>query len=288
MFKKKKDQTYQSYWSISWNIFKKNKVAMVCLFIVILLCLIALFAPLIAPYDPNKQVLTDRLMKPCGQHWFGTDDLGRDIFSRIIYGTRTTLVMAFSLLAIVFFVGGTLGVIAGFYGGIVDNVIMKISDMMMAFPGLILAIAIAGILGPSTFNAVLAISLVTWPRYARLARSLTLKIRKNTYIEVAIMGGITPLNLFLKYLLPNIFPTMLVTATIDIGMLILEITSLSFLGVGVQAPIPEWGLMLNEGRLYIFKAPWLIYSPGIAIIIVVVIFNLLGDSIRDILDPKEN
>ena len=266
----------------------ENKQFLIYLSLSMIVILIAILAPILAPKDPYHAVRLDSLKPPSKEYILGTDVLGRDIFSRIIYGTRTTLVMAFSLLAIVFFVGGTLGVIAGFYGGIVDNVIMKISDMMMAFPGLILAIAIAGILGPSTFNAVLAISLVTWPRYARLARSLTLKIRKNTYIEVAIMGGITPLNLFLKYLLPNIFPTMLVTATIDIGMLILEITSLSFLGVGVQAPIPEWGLMLNEGRLYIFKAPWLIYSPGIAIIIVVVIFNLLGDSIRDILDPKEN
>lgn len=266
----------------------ENKQFIFYLFLSVIIVAVAIFAPLIATKNPYEAIMLDSLKAPSKEYILGTDVLGRDVFSRILYGTRITLVMAFSLLSVVFLVGGVLGVVAGYCGGIVDTVIMRISDMMMAFPGLILAIAVAGILGSSSINAVLAISVVTWPKYARLARSLTLKIKGNTYIEVAIIGGIKPIRLFTKYIMPNIFSTMLVTATADIGALILEITSLSFLGVGAQAPTPEWGLMLNEGRTYIFKAPWLIYSPGIAIVVVVVVFNLFGDSIRDILDPKEN
>ena len=160
--------------------------------------------------------------------------------------------------------------------------------MMISFPGLVLAIAVAGLLGPSMTNAVLAIALVSWPKYARLARSLVLKIKNNTYIEAAIVGGARTRKIIGRYLIPNMIPTMIVTATTDIGTMMLELASLSFLGFGAQAPTPEWGLMLNEGRTYITKASWLIMYPGIAIITVVVIFNMLGDSIRDILDPKEN
>lgn len=252
----------------------------------ILIFLVAIFAPIIATKDPYDAVMTDSLLPPSSRYILGTDILGRDLFSRVIYGVRASLMMTLSLVGIVFVVGTFLGVIAGYFGGILDSLIMRFTDMMISFPGLILAIAVAGILGPNMVNAVLAIALVSWPKYARLSRSLVLKIKKSVYIEVAVVGGARASKIIFKYLIPNIISTMMVTAAADIGTLMLELAGLSFLGFGAQAPTPEWGLMLNEGRTYISKAPWLIYSPGIAIVIVVVVFNMLGDSIRDLLDPK--
>ena len=194
--------------------------------------------------------------------------------------------MTLSLVAVVFIVGTSLGVISGFFGGAVDEIIMRISDMMISFPGLVLAIAIAGLLGPNMVNAVLAIAAVSWTKYARLSRSLVIKVKNSVFIEAAVLSGTKTHNIILRHILPNIISTMIITAASDIGTMMLELASLSFLGFGAQAPTPEWGLMLNEGRAYISKAPWLMIYPGIAIVIVVVVFNMLGDSIRDILDPK--
>ena len=286
MFKKKKDQTYQSYWSISWNIFKKNKVAMVCLFIVILLCLIALFAPLIAPYDPNKQVLTDRLMKPCGQHWFGTDKLGRDVLSRIIYGTQLSLFMGVSIVVIMVSIGTIIGAIAGYFGGKVEMVLMRLADIMLSFPGVVLAIAIAGILGGSIVNTILALSVVGWAKYARLVRSMTLKVRGEEYVTAAVMMGASTATILRRHIIPNIMPLVVTTGALDIGAIMIEVAGLSFLGFGAQPPTPEWGLMLNEGRQYLQTSPWLMAFPGMSILIVVAIFNLWSDSLRDVVDPK--
>lgn len=249
--------------------------------------LVAVFAPWIAPKDPLDAVMSDSLLPPGGEYICGTDKLGRDVLSRVIFGTRTSLVMTLCLVAVIFVVGTTLGVIAGYFGGIVDEIIMRIADMMISFPGLVLAIAIAGMLGPNMVNAVIAISAVSWTKYARLARSLVLRIRKNVYIEAAVVTGTRTGNILLRYVLPNMITTIIVTAAADIGTMMLELASLSFLGFGATAPTPEWGLMLNEGRTYLAKAPWLMIYPGIAIVIVVVIFNMLGDSIRDILDPRQ-
>lgn len=249
--------------------------------------LVAVFAPWIAPKDPLEAVMSDSLLPPGGEYLCGTDKLGRDVLSRVIYGTRTSLVMTLCLVAVIFVIGTTLGVLAGYFGGIVDEIIMRIADMMISFPGLVLAIAIAGMLGPNIVNAVIAISVVSWTKYARLARSLVLRIRKNVYIEAAVVTGTKTGNILLRYVLPNMITTLIVTAAADIGTMMLELASLSFLGFGATAPTPEWGLMLNEGRTYLAKAPWLMTYPGIAIIIVVVIFNMLGDSIRDILDPRQ-
>lgn len=259
------------------------------LFSVLALCIcgVAIFAPLLAPMDPLEAHMDQSLTAPGQDYLCGTDKLGRDVLSRVIYGTRTSLVSALILVAFIFIVGTFLGVIAGYFGGVIDSIIMRLADMMISFPGLVLAIAIAGMLGPNLVNAVIAISAVSWTKYARLSRSLVLKIRENVYMEAAVLTGAKTTRILTKYVLPNMITTMIVTAATDIGTMMLEIAGLSFLGFGATAPTPEWGLMLNEGRTYLAKAPWLMIYPGIAIVIVVVVFNMLGDSIRDILDPKQ-
>lgn len=265
----------------------KNKRLFLSVILVLLVISVAIFAPVIAPADPYDAVMEHSLQGPSGTNICGTDKLGRDVFSRVIYGTRTSLVMTFTLVASIFVVGTLLGVISGYFGGIIDAFIMRIGDMMMSFPGLVLAIAIAGLMGTNVINAVIAIAVVSWPRYARLARSLTLQIKKATFIEAAWVAGTGHVNMIRKYFLPNIISNMIVTATADLGTMMLELAALSFLGFGATAPTPEWGLMLNEGRAYLSQAPWLMIYPGIAIAIVVATFHLLGDSIRDTLDPKQ-
>ena len=191
------------------------------------------------------------------------------------------------LVTIIFAVGTTLGVLAGYYGGKVDIVIMRISDMMISFPGMILAIAVAGILGGSLINAIIALTIVTWTKYSRLARSMVLKIKKRDFVETAIVNGGTSTHILWKHILPNILPLMVITAASDIGAMMMELAGLSFLGFGSQPPAPEWGLMLNEGRQQLQTAPWLMIFPGLAIFVTVVIFNLWGDALRDVLDPRQ-
>lgn len=266
--------------------FKKHIQFTIFLILALIIIMVAIFAPYIAPKDPYYAVMTDSLKAPSKEYFFGTDVLGRDLFSRIIYGTRYSLFMTLTLIAIVFIIGTFLGIISGYFGGIIDTIIMRIGDMMVSFPGLILAIAIAGLLGPSVINAIIAIAAVTWVKYARLSRAMVLKIKQELYIEAAKVTGSKTYNILFKYILPNMFTLMLVTAVSDIGALMLEIAALSFLGFGAQPPTPEWGAMLNEGRTYLARAPWLMIYPGMAIVIVVIIFNMLGDSFRDIIDVK--
>lgn len=265
----------------------KNKQFMLFLILAFVIVLIAIFAPLIAPQDPYESVLQNALQPPSAEHICGTDKLGRDIFSRIIYGSRSSLTSALILVCCIFLVGTILGIVAGYFGGMVDAVIMRISDMMIAFPGMVLAIAIAGILGPSIVNAVIAVTVVSWTKYARLARSLVMKIRHRDYVYAAVVTGSKTMYILRKYMLPNVLPTLVITAATDIGSMMLELAGLSFLGFGSQPPAPEWGLMLNEGRAYMQYCPWLMVFPGIAIFIVVVVFNLLGDSLRDVLDVRD-
>lgn len=266
--------------------FTKHKQFTFFLILTFVILGIAIFAPWIVPKDPYLAVMSDSLTPPGGEYIWGTDKLGRDVFSRVIYGTRTSLTMTLLVVLVIFIVGTTLGVLAGFFGGIVDEIIMRISDMMISFPGLVLAIAIAGLLGPSMLNAIIAIAAVSWTKYARLARSLVIKIKNSQYIEAAYVIGTKKRNIIVRYIVPNILSTMIVTATTDMATMMLELAALSFLGFGAQAPTPEWGVMLNEGRTYLGKAPWLMIYPGMAIMIVVVVFNMLGDSIRDIWDTK--
>lgn len=258
------------------------------IFFILFLCVVAVAvcAPLIATHDPYEAVLANAVQPPSAEHWFGTDKLGRDLFSRVIYGARTSLVAALALVCIITVLGTVLGIVAGYFGGAVDAVIMRVSDMMISFPGMVLAIAVAGILGANMVNAVIAIAIVSWTKYARLSRSLVLKIRNRDYIAAAHVTGSKTAYILRKYMLPNALPTIVITGATDIGSMMLEIAGLSFLGFGATSPTAEWGLMLNEGRAYMTAAPWLMIFPGLAIFITVVIFNLLGDSLRDVLDPR--
>jgi peptide/nickel transport system permease protein/nickel transport system permease protein len=271
------------------NFFARYKTFTVFLVLALLIILSAIFAPVITGgVDPTAGSLANAIQPPSSEHLFGTDKMGRDIFTRVVYGARVSLVAAFAVVGLSFLIGTVLGVLAGYFRGIIDAVIMRIADMMVSFPGLVLAMAVAGILGASIGNAILAISVVTWPKYARLARSLVLKIRDRDYVLAAIVTGSKTPYILMRYMLPNALPTLVITAATDIGGLMLELAGLSFLGFGAVSPTPEWGLMLNEGRAYMQSAPWLMIFPGLAIFITVVVFNMLGDGLRDILDPRSN
>ena len=268
------------------NGFKTNRAFAVTSVLVLCLLLIAIAAPVIAPYDPTHAAMKDAFLEPGAQHLFGTDKLGRDCFSRVLYGARASLTGVLVLVASVFVVGTTMGVVSGYFGGKVDMVIMRISDLMVSFPGMILAIAIAGIMGGSLVNAVFALTIVSWTKYARLSRSMVLKVKRRDFVEAAIVNGGTPGHILWVHILPNILPMMVITAAADIGALMMELAGLSFLGFGSQPPAPEWGLMLNEGRQQLQTAPWLMFFPGLAIFVTVVVFNLWGDNLRDVLDPR--
>lgn len=270
------------------NFVKKNKSFCFFAFLALLIILVAVFAPFITGgVDPAASVLKDALKPPGASHIFGTDKLGRDIFTRVLYGARTSLTAAFSVVFLIFVLGTVLGVLSGYFGGWVDTVIMRIADMMVSFPGMVFAMAIAGILGASIRNAVIAVTLVSWTKYARLARSLVLKIRNRDYVAAAVVTGSRTPYILMRYMVPNVIPTLVITAATDIGGMMLELAGLSFLGFGAKAPAPEWGLILNEGRPFIQSAPWMMIYPGAAIFVVVVVFNLLGDALRDVLDVRD-
>lgn len=270
------------------NFFAQNKQFTFFLILAVLIILVAIFAPIVSGgVDPLKGDLNDALLAPSKAHIFGTDKMGRDVFARVIYGSRSSLTATFGVVALIFFIGTILGVISGYFGGIIDSIIMRIADMMLSFPGLVLALAVAGIMGASIKNAIVAVVVVNWTKYARLGRSLVLKIRNRDYVAAAVVTGSKTPHMIFKYMLPNALPTLIITAATDIGGMMLELASMSFLGFGAKPPAPEWGYMLNEGRVCIQSAPWLMIFPGLAIFIVVVVFNMLGDSLRDILDPKD-
>ena len=270
------------------NGLKNNRAFAFSSLLVLLLLGIAVAAPVLSPHDPVEATMQNAYLEPSAEHIFGTDKLGRDVFSRILYGARYSLSGVLLLVAVIFFVGTSLGIVSGYYGGKVDTVIMRISDMMISFPGMILAIAIAGILGGSLVNAVIALTIVSWTKYTRLARSMVLKIKKRDFVEAAIVNGGKPTHILWQHIVPNILPLMVITAAADIGAMMMELAGLSFLGFGSQPPAPEWGLMLNEGRQQLQTAPWLMVFPGLAIFLTVVIFNLWGDALRDILDPRQD
>lgn len=267
---------------------KRSPLTIVGTFIILALIIVALIAPFLAPYDPITQELqTQRLKAPSAEHLFGTDQLGRDIFSRVIWGSRISLRIAI-LVAIVSGPSGLLlGIISGFFGGKIDEVLMRITDMFLAFPKLILAMAVASALGPNLNNAILAIAVASWPAYARLARGETLVIREHDFIEAVRALGASHARILLRHVLPVCLPTTIVRVSLDMGGIILTAAGLGFIGFGAQPPTPEWGIMVSDGRSFLHEQWWVSTFPGIAILIVVLGFNLLGDGIRDILDPRQ-
>lgn len=254
--------------------------------IVGIVALAAIFAPWVAPLDPTEVDGRAILAAPSAAHWLGTDNLGRDIFSRLVYGARWSLGAAASAAAVIVLVGITIGVIAGYAGGIVDDLLMRLVDVLLAFPSLVLALAIVGTLGPSLKNVMIGMVAIWWVDYARVMRGLTLGMRHREFVTAAQCAGASPPWVVLRHVLPNVVPSVLVLATLELGGLILAISGLSFLGLGAQPPTPEWGTMLNDGRPFFQRAPQLMLYPGLAITIVVVGCNLLGDGLRDVLDPR--
>ena len=272
---------------LAWLRIRRNNLAMAGLVIVAVLLLMAAFAPLIAPHDPFVQDLSRRLLPPgTSGNWLGTDDFGRDILSRILYGARITLYIV-ALVAVTAPVLGLLvGTVAGYFGGWVDAVLMRLTDIFLAFPRLILALALVAVLGPGIENAVLAIALTAWPPYARVARAETLTVRNSDYIAAVRLQGAGHTRIIAGHVVPMCLSSVIIRVTLDMAGVILIAAGLGFLGLGVQPPLPEWGLMISSGRKYLFEQWWVATMPGLAIFIVSLGFNLLGDGLRDVLDPR--
>ncbi|MDQ3059173.1 MAG: ABC transporter permease [Pseudomonadota bacterium] len=270
-----------------WRVFARNRLAMTGLFIVLALVLVALFADLLAPYSAyTGDLRTTRLLAPSWSHWLGTDDQGRDILSRLILGSRITLFVVLLVAVLAAPIGLLVGTAAGYAGGLVDAALMRITDIFLAFPRLILALAFVAALGPGIENAVIAIAITSWPPYARMARAETLTIRQSDYIAAVQLLGASPWRIVLRHIMPLCLPSVIVRVTLDMAGIILTAAGLGFLGLGAQPPMPEWGAMIANGRLYVLDQWWVAAAPGAAIFIVSLAFNLLGDGLRDALDPK--
>ncbi|MDI7247670.1 MAG: ABC transporter permease [Bacillota bacterium] len=275
-----------SLWRDAWRRLIRNRSAVAGGILVFVLAIIAVAAPLVAPYDPLAPSLEDRLSPPSAAHWLGTDDLGRDILSRIIFGARVSLQVGILAVALALVAGTFLGIVAGYYGGRADNLIMRVMDVMLAFPSVLLAIAIVAIMGPSLGNAMIAIGIVSIPVYARIVRSSTLQVKANEYVEAARALGSSDARVIFRHVLPNCMAPLIVQGTLGVATAILDAAGLSFLGLGAQPPTPEWGAMLSGGRAFLRIAPWVTAFPGIAIVLLVMGFNMFGDGLRDALDPR--
>lgn len=270
-----------------WRWLLARPLFLLGLILVFAISLVAVTAPFIAPYDPIKINLPSRLQPPNSLHFLGTDHLGRDLLSRLLYGARVSLMVGVTIAGMSCLLGSILGLTSGYFGRMVDNLIMRVCDMFFAFPPLILAMAIAASLGPSLQNTMLALVIVWWPRYARLARSQVLSLRELDYVQAAKAAGASHPRIILRHILPNVSSPVVVQTTLDIGQAILMAASLSFLGFGAQPPTPEWGLMASEGRIYMRDFWWYPTFPSLMILITVLGFNLLGDGLRDALDPRQ-
>ena len=270
---------------------KRNRIRVKLFLFAVLaatLLLITIFAKYICPYDPYAQDLSQAMQPPSATHPMGTDTYGRDMLSRVLIGAQTSISSTFALVAIITVFGTIVGIFCGYYGGVVDSVMMRISDICLAFPGLVFAMAVAAILNGGVQNAVIALALISWPKYSRIARSQTLSMKSLPYMQAAQLAGDSALQMILRHVLPNIVGPILVTSMLDIGTMMMEIAGLSFLGLGAQPPVAEWGSMMSSGRSMLQTYPWIVLSPGLAIFVSVVIFNLLGDTIRDYMDPKNS
>jgi len=272
---------------VSWRRFSANRLAVLGLAIIVLLILLAVFADQLAPYSPVVGDLRNaRLLPASAEHWLGTDDLGRDIFSRIIYGSRLTLYVVILVAIIAAPIGLLIGTVAGYAGGWTDAILMRITDIFLAFPKLILALAFVAALGPGIENAVLAIAITSWPPYARIARAETMTVRNSDYIAAVRLMGASPLRIVVRHIMPMCISSLIVRVTLDMAGIILTAAGLGFLGLGAQPPLPEWGAMIASGRRFILDQWWVAAAPGAAILIVSLGFNLLGDGLRDALDPR--
>ena len=271
---------------LSLYIVRKSPLAMIGLSIISIFIFIAVFGDFFAPYNPLALDLTQRLQSPSAAHLCGTDEFGRDVFSRLLSGAKLSIQTGIVVLMIAVPLGSLLGATAGYFGGKYDEVIMRTTDVFLAFPSLILAMAVSAALGPSLQNVMLSLIVVWWPSYARLVRSQALSVRENAYVEAARSAGASNARIIFRHILPNSISPVIVRATLEMGMVIIWSAGLSFLGFGAQPPSPEWGRLITEGRIYIFQAWWITGFPGLAIMLVVLGFNLLGDGLRDILDPK--
>lgn len=270
-----------------WRDFRANNLAMAGFVIVVALVICAVFAPLLATWDPAAQSLTERLQTPSAAHWLGTDELGRDVFSRLLFGARVTLGMVIAVVLMVAPVGLAIGCIAGYYGGIADTILMRATDIFLAFPRLILALAFVAAIKPGLTSAVLAIALTTWPPYARLARAETLSIRNTDFIAAVRLTGASSGRIVLRHVVPLCLGSLIVRVTLDMSSIILFAASLGFLGMGAQPPSPEWGTMIATARRFFLDQWWVPLMPGVAIFVASLAFNLLGDGLRDVLDPKQ-
>ena len=269
-----------------WKRFLSNRAAVVGGGFMVFFLFIALTAPWVAPHHPFEQDLYNRLASPSVEHPFGTDDFGRDIMSRVIFGTRISLRIGVVAVLIALVAGTFIGLVAGYYGGAADQVLMRLMDLMLAFPSILLAIGIVAVLGPGLDNAMIAIGVVAIPQYARLIRASTLTVRETDYVQALRALGASDLRILLSAILPNCLAPLIVQATLSLATAILDAAGLSFLGLGAQPPTPEWGAMLSGARELILNAPWVLTYPGLAIFVTVLAFNLLGDGLRDALDPK--
>jgi peptide/nickel transport system permease protein len=280
----------QSAWGqfyLRWLAFRANPLAFGGLIVVLILAFVAAAAPLLATHDPVVQVLADRLQPPSAQHWLGTDELGRDIYSRLLYGTRITLGMVVAVVVLVAPVGLVIGCLAGYLGGWPDRILMRVTDIFMSFPRLILALAFVAALKPGLENAVIAIALTAWPPYARLARAETLTLRNSDFIAAARLQGASTGRILTKQIMPLCMSSVIVRVSLDMSSIILTAAGLGFLGLGAQPPLPEWGAMIATGRRFILEQWWVATMPGVAIFVASLAFNLLGDGLRDVLDPKQ-
>lgn len=283
---KVKPKKKQSPWVDVWRRYRKNTAAMIGLAVMLVMVLSAIFANVIAPFDPIAQDLGNTFHPPGAQHLMGTDNFGRDIFSRIIYGTRTSLRIGFTAVAVGLFAGLIIGSLSGFYGGMVDNIVMRFIDVLMAIPGILLAIAIVAALGTGMNNVMIAVGLGSIPGYSRITRAAVLTIRDREFVEAARAIGCNDFRLITRHILPNSLAPIIVQTTLGLSGAILSAAALSFIGLGVQPPVPEWGFMLSDGRRFIFEHGHMVTFPGLAIVIVVLAINLMGDGLRDALDPK--
>jgi len=274
-------------WYRLWLQVRGNPLAMAGLIVAVLLILLAALAPVLATHDPSAQNLGDRLAAPSGRHWLGTDELGRDVYSRLLYGGRITLGMVVAVVILVAPVGLAVGCVAGYAGGVWDRLLMRITDVFLAFPRLILALAFVAALKPGVTSAVAAIALTAWPPYARLARAETLGLRGADFVAAVRLTGASPGRIVLRHIAPLCLPSLVVRVTLDMSSIILTAAGLGFLGMGAQPPSPEWGTMIATARRFILDQWWVPTIPGLAIFAASLAFNLLGDGLRDVLDPKQ-